>query len=250
MRIIWNNFFIWNWIVCMPTDQLKPNKEIEECMFRSLVCPCTPDFLMSPTKATWLDHWPQTCLPLNPEAFVARAAGELNQAVVSFHGEGLGTMVCWWKIDRWMQLTIYNFHPTFYSTDCLGFIAWCSSWPWLGGGFKSSHVIFCWEMTRPGWQPDTTTELTSLCSCDMAKIPAWRRQMRPGRKTMCVNCVVIGETVSRIVPWPGWEMQGWESIRKIFRLEADVKRGKIAMMRHMLACSMYCNSSLCPTLPN
>ena len=42
---------------------------------------------------------------------------------------------------------------------------------------------------------DTTTEL--------AKIPAWRRQMRPARKTMCVNCVVSGETVNRIVPWPG-----------------------------------------------
>lgn len=39
MRIIWNNFFIWNWIVCMPTDQLKPNKEIEECMFSMSLYP-------------------------------------------------------------------------------------------------------------------------------------------------------------------------------------------------------------------
>ena len=51
-------------------------------------------------------------------------------------------MVCWWKIDRWMQLTIYNFYQTLYSTDCLGFIAWYASWPWLGGGFKSCTPNF------------------------------------------------------------------------------------------------------------
>ena len=138
--------------------------------------------------------WPQTSdLSFSKsQAFVARAAGELNQAVVSSQGKRFGTSVIF-STGRWSD-----------QGDSLTVLSW------------QTFAVVTWRRFLLGgarWGPDA--RLCASTAWWVAKL--WTE--------LCLGLAPLRDY--------GWEMQGWESMGKIFRLEADVKRGKL----------QWCNTS-------